>query len=88
MYAKMKELGPIGRGMRWAHPLDPPMPMVIDSLNLNLRQILPIYLRFSGNVPPGRDLWWKVAGYMVCDGATTDGEGECKIGCMVEMSFL
>ena len=27
-------------------------PMVIDSLNLNLRQILPIHLRLSGNVPP------------------------------------
>ena len=26
--------------------------MVIDSLNLDLRQILPIYLRLSGNVPP------------------------------------
>ena len=59
--------------------------MVIDSQNLNLRQILPIYLRLSGNVPLfpglekldlGRDLWWKVAvlPHDWGDGATTDGE--------------
>ena len=25
MYVKTKELGPVGGGVSWAHPLDPPM---------------------------------------------------------------
>ena len=31
MYAKMKELGPVGGGVRPARPLDPPMFTVINS---------------------------------------------------------
>ena len=32
---------------------------------------------------PGRDLWWKVVVLGI-----TDGEWDCKIGCMVEDNFF
>ena len=33
LYVKTKESGPLG-GMRWAHPLDPPMGVKINKMGL------------------------------------------------------
>ena len=40
MYAKTKELGPIGGGVRPARPLDPPMIRIVTTLYVDVAYIL------------------------------------------------